>query len=79
MTSTGSAGSPGPLDSMMPSGARALISSAVAKAGMTVTFSPYELGCYAAGTHAFTVSYAFLQPYLSEYGCRLLGLDAPAQ
>ncbi|MDY3281569.1 DUF3298 and DUF4163 domain-containing protein [Dysosmobacter sp.] len=49
------------------------------KAGMTVTFAPYELGCYAAGTHAFTVSYAFLQPYLSEYGCRLLELDVPAQ
>ena len=47
------------------------------KAGMTVTFAPYELGCYAAGTHSFTVSYAFLQPYLSEYGCRLLELDAP--
>ena len=46
---------------------------------MTVTFAPYELGCYAAGTHSFTVSYAFLEPYLSEYGCRLLGLDTPAQ
>lgn len=49
------------------------------KAGMTVTFAPYELGCYAAGTHSFTVSYAFLEPYLSEYGCRLLGLDTLAQ
>lgn len=47
------------------------------KAGMTVTFAPYELGCHAAGTHSFTVSYAFLQPYLSEYGCRLLELEAP--
>ena len=47
------------------------------KAGMTVTFAPYELGCYASGTHSFTISYAFLRPYLSEYGCRLLELEAP--
>ena len=47
------------------------------EAGMTVTFSPYELGCYAAGTHSFTVSYALMQPYLSEYGCRLLELEVP--
>jgi len=43
-------------------------------AGMTVSYSPYELGCYASGSHEFTISYAFLEPYLSEYGRELLGL-----
>jgi hypothetical protein len=40
MASTGSAGSPGPFESMMPSGARAFTSPAVAKAGSTVTRQP---------------------------------------
>lgn len=47
-------------------------------AGMTVSFSPYELGCYAAGSHRFTLSYAVLEPYLSEYGRTLLALP-PAE
>lgn len=45
-------------------------------AGMTVRFSPYELGSYAAGSHEFTISYAFLEPHLSDYGRELLGLTA---
>ena len=40
MASTGSAGSPGPLDSMMPSGFKAATCSAVEKAGITVTLQP---------------------------------------
>jgi len=47
-------------------------------AGMTVRFSPYELGSYAAGAHEFTFSYAFLEPYLSDYGRDLLGLKPAA-
>lgn len=43
-------------------------------AGMTVSYPPYELGSYAAGAHEFTISYAFLEPHLSEYGRELLGL-----
>lgn len=44
--------------------------------GMTVRFSAYELGSYAAGSHEFTISYAFLEPYLGDYGRELLGLTA---
>ena len=40
MASTGSAGSPGPLDSMIPSGFWAATCSAVEKAGITVTLQP---------------------------------------
>ena len=43
--------------------------------GMTVRFSAYELGSYAAGAHEFTISYEFLKPYLGDYGCEMLGLD----
>lgn len=46
------------------------------QSGMIVSYSPYELGCYASGAHAFTVSNHFLKPFLSEYGLELLGLDA---
>jgi len=42
--------------------------------GMNVAFSPYELACYAAGPQEFHLAYNWLQPYLSEYGCELLGL-----
>lgn len=42
--------------------------------GMTVTFSPYELACYAAGPQVFTVTYEWLQPHLSERGREILGL-----
>ena len=42
--------------------------------GMTVAFSPYELACYAAGPQEFRLTYNWLQPHLSEYGCELLGL-----
>ena len=45
-------------------------------AGMTVRFSAYELGSYASGAHEFTISYAFLKPYLGAYGCEMLGLTA---
>ena len=41
--------------------------------GMTVRFSPYELGSYAAGAHEFTIEYEFLDPYLGDYGRELLG------
>ena len=43
--------------------------------GMTVRFSAYELGSYAAGAHEFTISYEFLKPYLGSYGREMLGLD----
>ena len=47
-------------------------------AGMTVRFSPYELGSYASGAHEFTLSYAFLEPHLGDYGRELLGLKPAA-
>ena len=47
-------------------------------AGMTVRFSAYELGSYAAGAHEFTLSYVFLEPFLSDYGRDLLGLKPAA-
>lgn len=47
-------------------------------AGMTVRFSAYELGSYAAGPHEFTISYEFLKPYLGENGRELLGLNDTA-
>lgn len=47
-------------------------------AGMTVRFSAYELGSYAAGPHEFTLSYAFLEPYLGDYGRDLLGVTPTA-
>ena len=47
-------------------------------AGMTVRFSAYELGSYAAGSHEFTLSYAFLEPYLGDYGRALLGIPPAA-
>lgn len=43
--------------------------------GMTVAFSPYELACYAAGSQTFSIPYALLEPYLSEQGRALLGLE----
>ena len=45
-------------------------------AGMTVRFSAYELGSYAAGSHEFTISYAFLEPHLGDYGRALLSLKS---
>lgn len=46
--------------------------------GMTVTFSAYEMACYAAGAQTFEISLDFLKPYLSEDGRALLGIaDAP--
>jgi len=42
--------------------------------GMTVSFSPYEMACYAAGSQMFTIGYDFLLPYLSDEGLTLLGL-----
>lgn len=46
--------------------------------GMTVRFSPYELGSYAAGAHEFTIGYEFLDPYLGDYGRELLGRNSAA-
>ena len=47
-------------------------------AGMTISFSPYELAAYAAGAQIFEISYEFLRPYLSAQGLALLGLaDEP--
>ncbi|MDD3347933.1 DUF3298 and DUF4163 domain-containing protein [Oscillibacter sp.] len=45
--------------------------------GMTVSFSPYELACYAAGTQTFSVSYDWLVPQLSEHGRQVLGVGEP--
>lgn len=42
--------------------------------GMTVTFSAYEMACYAAGAQTFSISMNFLKPYLSEDGRALLGI-----
>ena len=46
--------------------------------GMTVRYSAYELGSYAAGPHEFTLCYEFLQPHLGDYGRMLLGLPPAA-
>lgn len=43
--------------------------------GMDVVFSAYELAPYAAGPQEFQLSYEFLEPYLSEQGKLLLGLE----
>ena len=43
--------------------------------GMTVAFSPYELGPYVLGEQAFRIPYDYLEPYLSAHGQRLLGLE----
>ena len=45
------------------------------EAGMDVVFSAYELAPYAAGPQTFHLSYAFLQPHLSQQGAALLGLE----
>ena len=44
--------------------------------GMTVTFSPYEIACYAAGTREFRLDRDFLDQYLSAEGLRLLGYQS---
>lgn len=41
--------------------------------GMTVTFAPYEIACYAAGTQEFRLDRDFLGRYFSAEGLRLLG------
>lgn len=46
------------------------------ESGMTVTFSPYELGCYAMGVQTFQLSYDWLKPHLSAHGQELLGLKS---
>ena len=43
------------------------------EAGMTVTFSPYEIAAYAFGPQVFTMSYEFLEPYLSEHAREVMG------
>lgn len=48
------------------------------EAGMTVGFSPYELGAYALGAQEFQLSYTQLYPHLGEHGRTLLGLEEAA-
>ena len=43
--------------------------------GMVVTFSPYEMACYAAGAQVFRLDRDFLGEYLSPEGLRLLGYE----
>ncbi len=43
--------------------------------GMTVAFSAYELASYAAGPQVFTLSRAWLAPYLNDDGKQLLGWE----
>ena len=43
--------------------------------GMAVTFAPYEIACYAAGTQEFRLDRDFLGQYLSAEGLRLLGYE----
>ena len=45
------------------------------KTGMTVTYSPYELGPFALGTVELTLSYDALAPLLGEGGLRKLGVN----
>lgn len=42
--------------------------------GMLISFSPYELASYAAGTQSFRLSYEWLLPYLSQHGLAVLEL-----
>lgn len=46
------------------------------EAGMTVTFSPYELAPYGFGPQSFLLDYDWLMPHLSDYGRALLGLES---
>ena len=46
------------------------------EAGMTVTFSTYELASYANGPQVFELSYYWLEPHLSQQGSLVLGLEA---
>lgn len=43
--------------------------------GMTVGFSPYELGAYALGPQVFQLPYETLRPHLGQHGKALLGLE----
>lgn len=46
--------------------------------GMTVAFSPYELGCYAAGEQIFHLSYDWITDHIPcPNGCRVLDLPVP--
>lgn len=47
--------------------------------GMTVGFSPYELGSYALGPQVFQLPYETLRPHLGPRGMALLGLEESAQ
>ena len=40
-----------------------------------MTFSPYEMACYAAGAQVFRLDRDFLGEYLSSEGLRLLGYE----
>lgn len=42
---------------------------------MTVVFSAYDIAPYSAGEQAFEVSYALIEPYLNDYGRRMLEID----
>lgn len=46
---------------------------------MTVTFSPYELGGYFIGQQAFDIGFDLLEPYLSDEGKEMLGIEISAQ
>lgn len=47
--------------------------------GMMVTFSAYEMACYAAGPQTFEIGLDFLKSYLSEDGRLLLGIPEEPQ
>lgn len=47
--------------------------------GMTVGFSPYELGSYALGAQIFQLPYEALRPHLDRRGKVLLGLENSEQ
>lgn len=42
--------------------------------GVTISFQPYSIACYAAGTFHFTVPYNKLKPYLTVHGKWCIGL-----
>ena len=43
--------------------------------GMTVSFAPYELACYAAGAQTFRMVYEDLLPHLSDHAKTILDLE----
>ena len=47
---------------------------ALTPAGVTVSFQPYEIACFAAGTFHFTVPYSQLKPYLTDRAKHCIGM-----